>query len=228
AAAGAEAGAGGVPPADAGAGAAPEGPSPNDVSPSEESPAAGGLGDADLEAFWAASASAGAKKGFALRRHARRRDAGAPADARGFGPRATACLAALAVGMGALTVGADLHSRRVTQEILSPDTQATQLTAAVLPFLTPQEHWIKVVIKGQDSWPPVAGVVLDLTRRGYRVSVEPTAGFGMYFGTAKPPAGDTNVPLIGFFPANTPPAQLTGGVVADVDGLLATYLRPNA
>jgi hypothetical protein len=72
-------------------------------------------------------------------------------------------------------------------------------TKVVLAALRPTDRVVRFTITTQSAWPPIAGVALELERRGLRTTEATTAGAGvdpgLLFGASRHPTGHEDVDI---------------------------------
>jgi hypothetical protein len=102
------------------------------------------------------------------------------------------------------------------------DTQA--LTRAARAVLRPGDRRVGFTIGSSGEWPYVAGIVLGLDERGVQSTVGPAA-WQVYFGHERAAGPSVSV---AFWVGPAASAPVRGSVIAELDGVVLSYTRPNA
>jgi hypothetical protein len=114
---------------------------------------------------------------------------------------------------------------------LAPGEEITA-TKLVLAALRPSDRVVRFTITTQSAWPPIAGVALELERRGLRTTEAATPGAGvdpgLLFGASRRPTGhedvDIQVQRNGSTEVQGVPAK--GAPLGVIDSLVLLINRP--
>jgi hypothetical protein len=114
---------------------------------------------------------------------------------------------------------------------LAPGEQI-EASKAVLAALRPTDRVIRFTITTQSAWPPIAGVALDLERRGLRTTEATTPGAGvdpgLLFGASHHPTGheDVDIQVQRSGPTEVQGVPAKGAPLAVIGSLVLLINRP--
>jgi hypothetical protein len=158
-----------------------------------------------------------------------------------FGRRVVIVCVAAAVIAAALTVQSDLRMGPISATTGSgpwpPGNASTPqgrvrtieetaaLAATAEGVLRPTDRWVNLTIGTPSLWPYVAGIVLQLDRRGVQSTIAP-ASWALYFGHERAPGHPVTVTFDVYAPNDpTAPKIADDTVVVRLDGAVLAYHR---